>query len=310
MAPALVFPERTVPLTLRALRANRSFLTEEAARQDMRDLALRPASYGPPRLLRRDVSVAVERRNGRPLYTVRPTKGSASGAVVYAHGGGWINEIAAAHWHLVAQIAAEAGTTVLVPIYPLAPEGTAAEVVTEFADIVMHGERTYGDTRLVGDSAGGQIALSAALLLRDRHAHRLSRTILISPALDLTWSNPGIPAVQPSDRWLAVPGGRVRAEAWRGSLPLTDPLVSPIFGDLSGLGPVTIFIGTHDILNPDAHLLLEKARAAGTDVELHEGERLVHVYPLLPTRTGAHARQLIIERLRGSTEPREIDPAS
>ncbi|GMA20903.1 hypothetical protein GCM10025862_29240 [Arsenicicoccus piscis] len=55
-----------------------------------------------------------------------------------------------------------------VPIYPLVPYGTAAEVVPRFADLVMASEQRWGTTVLAGDSAGGQIALSAAILLRDR----------------------------------------------------------------------------------------------------------------------------------------------
>lgn len=89
-------------------------------------------------------------------------------------------------------------------------------------------------------------------------------------ALDLAMRNPEMDAVQPHDPWLAKPGTRVFIESWRGDLPLLDPRVSPIEGDLTGLGPLVIFSGTRDILNPDARLLAERARAAGVDVEYHE----------------------------------------
>jgi acetyl esterase/lipase len=77
--------------------------------------------------------------------------------------------------------------------------------------------------------------------------------------------------------------------------------VSPLAGDLAGLGPLTVFSGTHDVLNPDAHLLLDRAKTAGVDLEFHEGEGQVHVYPLLPTRTGEAARAIITERLTAGT---------
>ncbi|WP_261623427.1 alpha/beta hydrolase [Nesterenkonia marinintestina] len=293
----MILPEKVVRAAVRARGSNRSFLTAEAARERMEALALRPRSWGPPRGLRSDVGITVTRRRGWPLYTVSPTTARAHGAVVYAHGGGWISEIIAEHWRLIAQIAAEAGTTVVVPIYPLAPFGEAEEVVAQFVDILRETADRFGSARLAGDSAGGQIALSAALELRDRHGARVPRTVLISPALDLTWSNPRIPEVQPDDPWLAVPGGHVRTEAWRGDLDVTDQRVSPLFGDPTDLGPITLFSGTHDILNPDARLLAERADEAGVDVELHEGEGLLHVYPLLPTASGARARRTIVERL-------------
>lgn len=207
-------------------------------------------------------------------------RGHAPGCVVYAHGGAWVNEIAPQHWTLAAQIAAECTTTVVVPIYPLVPFGTAQGCVETFVDLVLELRRVHDDdVRLAGDSAGGQIALSTALELRDRHGLTLPLTVLISPAVDLTWSHPGIPLVQPKDPWLGVPGGRVFSELWRGDVPVTDQRVSPIFSDLTDLGPLVVFSGTHDILNPDANRLVDMARAAGVDVEFHEGDGQLHVYP-------------------------------
>ena len=77
-------------------------------------------------------------------------------------------------------------------------------------------------------------------------------------------------------------------------------MVSPLGADLTGLGPLTVFSGTRDILNPDARLLAEKATAAGVEVEYHEQPGLVHVYPLTPTREGRAARDVIVERLRAN----------
>ncbi|KUN29294.1 esterase [Streptomyces antibioticus] len=290
-------PEWVIPLYLRTTGMPRVFRSAEQARALVDSLALRPSSYGPPQQLKFPVTIDVSRRDGWPVYHVRPTAAPSRGAVVYAHGGGWVYEITAAHWQLVAQIAAEAQTTVVVPIYPGVPFGTADAVVSAVVDLVLETRERHGEVRLAGDSAGGQIALSAAMALRDQHSVTLPRTVLISPALDLSWSNPRIPQVQPTDPWLAMPGGRVFSELWRGELPTDDPRVSPLAGELAGLGPLTVFSGTHDVLNPDAHLLLDRAKAAGVDVEFHEGERQVHVYPLLPIRKGEAARAIITERL-------------
>ncbi|WP_395639447.1 alpha/beta hydrolase fold domain-containing protein [Pseudolysinimonas sp.] len=289
-------PESAAVLVLRAMRANRIFVSPDAARARIRERSLRPLPYGPPSNLRADVSTEVEHRRGWPLYTVTPVGGAPRGTVVYVHGGGWVNEIAVQHWRLVADIAIRTGATVLVPIYPLIPFGTAGEVVAEVAELVRE-TLPHGPVALAGDSAGGQIALSTALRLRDTDAVVLPATVLLSPALDLTWSNPRIPEVQPSDPWLAVPGGRVLAEEWRGDLDLRDPQVSPLAGDLHGLGPVTVLTGTRDVLNPDAHLLVEKLRAAQVPVDLHEAVGSVHVYALLPTPNGHAGRATILATL-------------
>ncbi|MFI6871713.1 alpha/beta hydrolase fold domain-containing protein [Nocardia sp. NPDC050406] len=289
-----------VPAFLRATRANRVFSTAEAAIDHIRERSLRPLPYHPPRHLRSDVSVTVERVHGWPVYSLTPRSGRSTGCVVYTHGGGWVNEIAPQHWALAADICAHVGTTVVVPIYPLVPFGTAEQVVAGVAELVLANSSRYGEVCLGGDSAGGQIALSTAVLLRDEHGVRLPRTVLISPSLDLAMTNPEMDVVQAVDPWLAKPGARVFIEHWRGRLPLSDPRVSPLCADLTGLGPLTVFCGTRDILVPDTRLLVQKARAAGVEVDHHERDGLVHVYPLTPTPEGRAARRTIIESLRAA----------
>lgn len=289
-------PEALLPVLLRAVRANRPYVSAAGALDEIRAQQLRPASFGPPKRLRRDVAVTVRREGGTPVYTVTPVASRPSGHVVYAHGGSWVHDIVRQHWALVAQIAAEASTTVTVPVYDLLPHGDAARANALVVDLV-EAVTEHDEVRLAGDSAGGQIALSAALSLRDR-GHTGVRTVLISPALDLGLTNPRIPAVQPDDPWLGVEGGRVLGRAWAGHLPLSDPVVSPLLGDLRGLGPMLLLTGTHDILNPDAHLLVAKARAAGVEVILVERPGALHVFPLLPVRAAAAARARIVEALR------------
>lgn len=289
-----------VPAFLRVTRANQPFLTAEGARRHIRERSLRPQSFGPPRMLRSDVEVSVRREGGWPIYTLTPRSGGAHGNVIYCHGGGWVNEIARQHWELAADIAARAKTTVTLPIYPLIPYGTADKVIPAFADLVRANRAEYGDVCLAGDSAGGQIALSTAVVLRDAGDPSVPRTVLISPATDLSMVNPEIPIVQPEDPWLGRDGGVVLGDHWRGPLPFTDPRVSPLYADFTGLGPLTVFCGTRDILLPDARLMVEKARAAGVDVDYREALGLVHVYPLTPTPEGRAARTVIVDTLRAA----------
>lgn len=295
----MLLPDRLIPVLLRAMRANTAFATEAGARARLNERTLRPVPYGPPRRLRTDVVVSAARNAaGWPLYTVAPRNAEARGAVVYVHGGGWVNEISPQHWHLAAQIAAEARSTVQVPIYPLVPYGTAQEAADGVAATVLDATRKHGSAVLAGDSAGGQIALSTALQLRDRHGVVLPRTVAISPALDLSMKNPNIPVVQPDDPWLGTKGTQLFIDLWRDKLDVNEPVVSPLNGDLAGLGPITLFSGTRDILNPDGRLFAEQAALAGVDVEFLQLDGQLHVYPLLPTKIGRDARQRIVERVR------------
>jgi acetyl esterase/lipase len=296
-------PEPLIPVFLKVTRANRAFVSEAGAHQRIRERALRPEPYGPPTRLE---GVRVDRRLPNPLawpvYDVEPAdraqnREGRTSVVVYVHGGGWVNEIRFQHWQLTARVARESRQRVVVPIYPLVPFGTAREVRDGVVELVRAELDAGNEVRLAGDSAGGQIALSVALELRDQGIV-LPSTTLLSPALDLSWKNPRIDAVQPSDPWLGRPGGRVLAEAWRGADPIEDPVVSPLFGDMSGLGPLTVLTGTRDVLNPDAQLLRAKVRAAGGQMAWHEAEGQLHVYALLPTEAGEQGMRTIVESLQ------------
>jgi acetyl esterase/lipase len=294
------FISQLLPIYARLRRVNRNFVDPAAARRRVEERRATPATASVPASVERRFAVKLDTSRGWPVYQVEPRDGGAQGAVIYLHGGAWVNEIAPQHWQLIAQIAEGAATRVIVPLYPLVPHGTAAQVVDAVTTIAENAQKDFGTVVLAGDSAGGQIALSAAQVLRDRRGVVLPATILIAPGLDLSMSNPGILAVQPHDPWLAMPGMQIFIDEWRADLAVDDPRVSPLFGDLSGLGPLTIYTGTRDILNPDAHLLAERARAVGVTVEFHEQEGLLHVYPLLPTSEGRFARRQIVATVKAA----------
>jgi acetyl esterase/lipase len=293
---------RLLPPLFRLLGYRREFASPDAMLRGVQDRLVRPVPYGPPRGLRSvQIEVETDPGTGWPVYRVLPRSHAPARAAVYVHGGAWVKQIHPLHWRLVAGLATRSRTGITVPIYPLAPVGTAATVVPSVADLIGALVDRYGAGQVaaLGDSAGGQIALSAALLLRDRGVPPLHRTVLISPALDLTLANPEIDLVEPRDPWLARPGTRAAIELWRGDLPLTDPLVSPLFGELAGLGPLTVFSGTRDITSPDTRLLVGRARAAGVPVDHHEEAGLIHVHPLLPVPEGRRARRLMAGVLGG-----------
>jgi acetyl esterase/lipase len=292
---------RLVPAIVRAAGRRKPLSDPAVANRRIVERALRPLSFGPPRRLRDDVEMTVI-HDGWPIYTVCPAGGRARHRALYLHGGGWVNEIEPAHWRFVAQLAPETQTAVRVPIYPLVPWGTAGDVVPRVAELISAEIARAGRQGMfvLGDSAGGQIALSSAIYLRDNNSEQPSRVFLISSVLDATMGNPAIAAVKPSDPWLSCAGIHVYARHWRGNLNLDNPMVSPLFAAPEGLTAITIFTGTRDILNPDARLLAGKAAAAGVDVDYVQGEGMVHTYPLLPIPEGRAARRHIVDTINGT----------
>jgi acetyl esterase/lipase len=291
---------RLIPPFIRLLGYKKVWVSASATLKEADDIQLRPEPFGPPRRLRRDAQISVSYDNGWPVYQVAPRGRMPAEYVVYSHGGGWIHQIQPAHWRLIAEVAVGSGSSIAVPIYPLAPLGTAGTVVPAIADLLAALVDRHGADHVtaMGDSSGGQITLSAVLLMRQRGVPPLHHTVIVSPVLDASFSNPGIDQVEPRDPWLGRPGLRAAADLWRADLPIEDLLVSPLFADPSALGPLTIFSGTRDITNPDIRSFVSKAREAGVEVCYYEAVDLVHVYPLLPIPEGRQARQAIIETLR------------
>ncbi|GAB3930675.1 hypothetical protein GCM10011575_47380 [Microlunatus endophyticus] len=299
---------RLMPAVQRLRHANEHYLSTDNLHRHLQQLTAHPRPVAPPGTLRRGVSITATSEQGWRVYTVSPTGTHARGTVIYLHGGGWIHEAGRTHWRWVQQVADEASTTVIVPVYPLAHEGgTAAEVVPIVAGIC---EQASGPVVVMGDSAGGTIAMSATLLLRQRQKPP-ALTVLISPVLDLSLANPEIDRVQARDPWLAKPGLQAIVEMWAGG-HLEDPDLNPIHADLQGLPPLMIFSGTRDILNPDTQLFVDRAITAGVEVGYTELREQIHAFPLLPTPEGKRARSDIIAAVRrviaGKSHPFSREP--
>jgi hypothetical protein len=148
---------RAVALYVRATRKKR-YATREAG------LAFLHSAKGPsdpPAKALGDSRVSTHRVRGRDVHVVRGPghTASAAGAVVYLHGGAYTNEVVDQQWAFVAALAARTGVEVHVPIYGLAPHHTASEAVDLVAEVV-HGLVAQGrSVVLLGDSAGGGLAL-------------------------------------------------------------------------------------------------------------------------------------------------------
>lgn len=285
---------RAVALYVRATRKKR-YATREAG------LAFLHSAKGPsdpPAKALGDSRVSTHRVRGRDVHVVRGPghTASAAGAVVYLHGGAYTNEVVDQQWAFVAALAARTGVEVHVPIYGLAPHHTASEAVDLVAEVV-HGLVAQGrSVVLLGDSAGGGLALVAAQQAAPAVRQRVAGLLLIAPWIDLTMANPAVDAVEPTDPWLTRACLHPIARSWAGDLALDDPVVSPLFGDLTGLPPVEVWVGTRDITAPDCREL-ERRMPDGAAFALHVEDGAIHDYPLLPTPEGRAASREIGERV-------------
>ena len=291
---------RLMPIVMTLRGAKRRYSSAERTLARVEKSREHPVSWAPPAGLAKRVHIEETTVGGIPVYTVGPLDGTASRFALYLHGGSYVFQIARQHWSLIADLAATAGIRFTVPIFPPAPDATATAIVPAMTDlaagmIAEHGARAFG---LFGDSAGGGMALAVAQQLRDRGFPAPRATVLISPWLDISGTDPRLAQISPRDPWLAVPGSRAAGDLYRGELSEFDPLVSPLYGNLLGLGPITMFSGTRDILNADAHRLVDAAAVARVDLDFYEVPGMIHVYPLLPIPEAKTAREVMRRAMR------------
>lgn len=254
----------------------------------------------PSKRLRRTVQVSMDMHEGHAVYTLRPRHGAASGQqIVYLHGGSFMFPITSYHWRFVQHLVEATGCMVTVPLYPLAPEHHGLTALEFVADVYLRmiGAANDRAVTVIGDSAGGNLGLALALLLRDRAQPLPSQLILISPFLDLTLSHPSIGETEARDPMLSRASLFAASRVYAAELPLDHPYLSPVHANVANLPAITVYAGTHDILFHDAQLFAQRAKEQGHDVTLVVGEAMIHDWPILPFAEGTSARSDIVNEI-------------
>jgi len=254
------------------------------------------ASPRPPARTSRRHIVTEGEHSGFRVYTVVPRHREPHCTVVYLHGGAYIAEIARQHWGFISRLA-DRGARVVVPIYGLAPQHSYREAYPFVTEVYRRAAEEPEPLTLMGDSSGGGLALGLAHTLRDLGdaGRRPDRLVLISPWLDLTIANPEVADVD--DPWLVREGLLEAGRAWAGGDDPTDPRLSPLNADLTGLPHIDIYAGTRDLAYPDCKLLRDRADAAGVSAALTVDHGGLHVTPLLPVPEGRTSATTIARKV-------------
>jgi acetyl esterase/lipase len=182
---------------------------------------------------------------------------------------------------LAAELARRTGARVITLDYRLAPEHPFPAAVDDARDAyqgLLEQGVDPGQIALAGESAGGGLAVATLLALRDAGAPLPSCAFLMSPYADLTLSGASIASRQAVDRTLTPEGLRLRIPDYVAGADAADPLISPVFADLTGLPPLLIQVGSNEILLSDALRLAERAAMADVTVTLDVTDGVPHVF--------------------------------
>jgi epsilon-lactone hydrolase len=201
--------------------------------------------------------------------------------ILYFHGGVYVIGSAATSVPLVGELVRRSGANAVTVDYRLAPEHPYPAAVDDaraaYEGLLKEG-RDPAQIVFAGESAGGGLAIATLIASRDVGLPMPSCAFLMSPYADLTLSGESLDEREALDPVLTPAGLRVRAPEYLAGANAADPLISPIFGDLGGLPPVLIQVGSHEVLLSDALRLAQRAAFANVAVTLDVTPGVPHVF--------------------------------
>ncbi|MDT4958626.1 MAG: epsilon-lactone hydrolase [Pseudonocardiales bacterium] len=206
---------------------------------------------------------------------------AAENVILYFHGGVYVIGTAVATVPLVSDLVRRTGAKAITLDYRLAPEHPYPAAVEDaraaYEGLLAQGIAP-GQIALAGESAGGGLVVATLLALREAGVPLPSCGFLMSPYADLTLSGETLAEKQALDLVLTPDGLRARVPDYVGGADAADPHISPIFGDLSGLPPLLIQAGSHEILLSDALRLAGRAALSDVPVILEVTPGVPHVF--------------------------------
>ena len=217
----------------------------------------------------------------RKVFTIRNKNNSENiKYILYFHGGSYVAEATQNHWNFLEHIVKDTGYTIIMPDYPLTPKYNYKDVYNMVEPLYKEIIERVGSENLIimGDSAGGGLALGLYEKIANNNIELPIKTILVSPWLDVRLENEQIKEFEKNDTILNKEALKLAGIAYAGNDGINSYLVNPIDGDLSTLKNIKIFVGTYDILNPDCKLLKEKAERVNGDIEIKEYEEAKHIW--------------------------------
>jgi len=225
---------------------------------------------------------------GVPCLRVQPKGAPRRRHLLHLHGGGFVLGTPQGNAGYLAELALRTDAVVTSVDYRLAPEHPFPAAIDDSVTALrtLLDEVDASSLALIGESAGGGAVVAALVRARDEGLATPACAVALSPWVDLTFSGGSMERNQARDVMLE----RRLFESWRdayvGTADATDPAVSPLFADLSGLPPLHVQATSAEVLEDDARRLVDRAREAGVDAELVLHDDLWHIFqtmvPVVP----------------------------
>jgi acetyl esterase/lipase len=256
-----------------------------------------------------DVTVTAAALGGVPTAEITVDGIEPRHVVLYFHGGVYVLGDAFQVAGLASQVGRRTRAKVISVDYRLAPEHPYPAAVDDALaayQALLQGGTAPSDIAFAGESAGGGLAVATLVNARDHGLPLPAAALVMSPYADLTLAGTTMKTKRDVDLLMNPAALRSRVPDYTGGHDAALGLISPIFADLSGLPPLIIQAGTHEVLLDDAIRLARQAATADVEVTLDITPRVPHVfqtfYPILDEAAAAldRAGQLLSAHLTGS----------
>jgi len=210
---------------------------------------------------------------------LRPPIAANDAVILYLHGGGYVKGSINTHRGMVARISKASQTNAVIIDYRLAPEHpfpAALEDSTAAYTWLLSEGIPANRIVIAGDSAGGGLSMATLLKLKELKEPMPAAVACISPWLDLEGTGESFKSKADLDPICNGDSLLKSAAVYLGDENPQAPLVSPIYGNLQGLPPILIHVGTSEILLDDSKRLAERAKKDGVEVVLEIWEEMIH----------------------------------
>jgi monoterpene epsilon-lactone hydrolase len=218
---------------------------------------------------------------GVPAVSIEIDGVESGDVVLYLHGGAYVLGTALAAAGLASDLARRVGARAVSVDYRLAPEhphpAALVDAVAAYRGLLESGVDA-DRICMAGESAGAGLALATLVAVKDQGLPLPLCGVLMSPWADLTLSGPSITGKADVDPALTAQGLRLRAADYAGDANPAEDLISPLFADLTGLPPLLVQAGSHEILLDDATRLAVRAAGADVAVTLDVTPGVPHVF--------------------------------
>ena len=271
------------PISHQAMRVimNTPYNFPSRAMKNLNAVRARSRAYIEPKvektLEHHAITLTSQSIGGVSCLIVRPNKLRANWKIFYTFGGGFVSGSAYEDLTIAAPVSAITGVEVIIPEYRLAPEHPWPSACDD--TIAVYSEISENCIAMLGESAGGNLSLVTMLKAKKMGLNLPVAAALISPWCDLTNLGDSMVFNDGRDPTLSLNQSNMAAIHYASGQDLTNPQISPIFGEYDHTFPeLFISTGTRDLLMSQSILLANKLKASDISVELNIWEGLWHVF--------------------------------